>query len=164
MENFEEIVEQYTPMIYHMMRSLHIYKNQEEFFQIGLIALWEARQRFNSDKGTFSTYAYSYIKGRMLTELSSQNKVEERNVYPDEVFWETAVDTMGQPPLQLEQLLSYCDGLTDKQKQWVTYTFYFGLSVVEIAEIENVSPSAVKKWRSGALAKLRMNLDMVGEG
>ncbi|MFK4998640.1 sigma factor [Bacillus sp. N9] len=28
-----------------------------------MIALWEAKQRFDPDKGRFSTYAYSYIKG-----------------------------------------------------------------------------------------------------
>lgn len=159
MEGFEELVVQYKPMIYHMIHSLNIYKNEDEFFQIALIALWEAQARFDSEKGKFSTFAYSYMKGRMMTELTKQTKVEEGHSYPKDAFWETKVDETKQEPMQLATLLSYCSGLTKKQKKWVIYTFYFGLTVREIAEEEEVSPSAVKKWRAGALDKIRINIE-----
>ncbi|MBD8005346.1 sigma-70 family RNA polymerase sigma factor [Bacillus norwichensis] len=158
MEGFTELANQYRPMIYHIIHSLNIYKNEDEFFQIALIALWEAQQRFNPEKGKFSTFAYSYMKGRMMTEMTRQSKAEEVNVYPDEVFWEMKKDDHEEKPLELDALLSYCDGLTDKQKQWVIYTFYFGLSVREIAEKEKVSQSAIKKWRTGAIEKMRGNI------
>ena len=92
MESFDELVEQFTPMIYHVIRSLNIYKNEDEFYQTGVIALWEAHQRFDPDKGKFSTYAYSYMKGKMMTELTKHTRVEERNVYPEETFWDATVD------------------------------------------------------------------------
>ncbi|MDP4171531.1 MAG: sigma factor, partial [Bacillota bacterium] len=63
MESFEELSEQYTPMIHKIMNTLHIFKNKEEFYQLGLIALWEANERFDPQKGSFTTFAYSYIKG-----------------------------------------------------------------------------------------------------
>src|SRR5690606_14313805 len=107
MGSFEEFVEQYTPMIHHIMRSLHIYKNSEEFYQIGIIALWEAYMRFEPDKGKFSTFAYSYMKGRMMTELTKQSKTEERSVYPEETFWDMSIDENNYQPLQMELLLSY---------------------------------------------------------
>lgn len=47
-------------MIYQIIRSLHIYKNEEEFYQIGLIGLWEAQQRFDEQKGRFFNFAYSF--------------------------------------------------------------------------------------------------------
>ncbi|WP_144461203.1 sigma-70 family RNA polymerase sigma factor [Siminovitchia fortis] len=159
MEGFTELAEQYRPMIYHIMHSLNIYKNEDEFYQIALIALWEAHARFDPEKGKFSTFAYSYMKGRMMTELTRQSKAEEGNAYPDDAFWETKKDEREQPPLQLATLLSYCDGLTKKQKQWVVYTFYFGMSVKEIAEEEKVSLSAVKKWRAGAMEKIKVNIE-----
>ncbi|MBS4204840.1 sigma-70 family RNA polymerase sigma factor [Lederbergia citrea] len=159
MESFEDLVEQYTPMIHHMIRSLHIYKNVEEFYQTGVIALWEAQGRYNPDKGKFSTLAYSYIKGRMMTELTRQKKVEENNVYPEETFWEATVDHGGEEPLQLSILLSYCANLTDKQKQWVVYTFYHDMTIQEIADAEKVSLTAVKKWRTGAMGKIRENVE-----
>lgn len=159
MEGFNELAEQYRPMIFHVLQSLNIYKNEDEFFQVALIALWEAQARFDPEKGKFSTYAYSFMKGRIMTELTKQSKMEEGNSYPDEAFWETKQDEKEQPPLQLATLLSYCDRLTKKQKQWVIYTFYFGMSIREIAEEEKVSLSAVKKWRAGALAKIRKNIE-----
>ncbi|MEK3888425.1 sigma-70 family RNA polymerase sigma factor [Bacillus sp. FSL K6-3431] len=158
MARFEDVVEEFRPMIYHIIKYLHIYKDVEEYFQTGMIALWDAQRRFEPDKGTlFSTYAFSYIKGRIMTDLSNRTKMEERNVYPEESFWETAVDN-GEQPLQLAILLSYCTDLTEKQKQWVVYTFYYGMTIQEIAGHEKVSPSAVKKWRIGAIPKLKKNV------
>ncbi|MFD1707005.1 sigma-70 family RNA polymerase sigma factor [Siminovitchia sediminis] len=157
MEDFTELAKQYKPMIYHIIRSLHIYKNEEEFEQTALIALWEARERFHPDKGRFSAYAYSYMKGRMMTELTKHSK-EENLAYPDEDFWEVQEDQHREQPLELETLLSYCEGLTEKQKHWVIFTFYYGQTVKEIAEEKKVSESAVKKWRSGAIKKIRRNM------
>lgn len=58
MATFEELAKQYESMIWKVIHSLHIYKNQEEYFHTGLIALWEANQRFVEGKGSFSGYAY----------------------------------------------------------------------------------------------------------
>lgn len=157
-ERFEQIVEDYEAMIYHVMHSLGIYKNQEEFYQTGLIALWDADQRFEGEKGKFSSYAYSYIKGRMMTELTRNNRIDERNVYPDDDFWEVAVDEHDVALLEMEQLESYCKELNERQKTWVIDTFYYGLSVREIAAKEGVSESAVKKWRTAAMKKIREQL------
>ena len=158
-ECFEEVVKMYEPMIYHVMKSLSIYKNQDEFYQTGLIALWDADQRFEGEKGKFSSYAYSYIKGRMMTEMSKGSVIEEKNVYPDDIFWEMAVDENGMEMLELEHLNVYCKDLSERQKNWVIDTFYFGLSIREIAVKEKVSESAVKKWRAAAMKKIRENVE-----
>ncbi len=158
MERFEDVVEDYRPMIYHIIKSLQIYKDVEEYFQTGMIALWDAQQRFDPNKGAiFSTYAFSYIKGRIMTDLKNSRKLEDRNVYPEESYWEMEVDN-GEQRLQLANLLFYCTDLTEKQKQWVIYTFYYGMTIQEIAKHERVSPSAVKKWRVGAIPKLKKNI------
>lgn len=158
MESFDEIVENYRPMIYHVMNTLSIYKNQDEFFQTGLIALWDAHRRFDHEKGEFSAYAYAYIKGRMMTNLTKHRKNEERNVYPDDAFWENTIEEEKQW-LELEQLQNYCIGLTDKQKQWVIDTFYKGMTTRDIAEKEKLSLSAIKKRKAVTLAKIRENIE-----
>ncbi|TYS17770.1 sigma-70 family RNA polymerase sigma factor [Rossellomorea vietnamensis] len=156
--NFEEIAVQYEPMIYKVMNTLHVYKNEDEFYQIGLIALWEAATRFNEEKGHFSSYAYSYIRGRFLDEMKRSILNEERHSSPKEVYWEYIEDPNEDVPLEAELLLSYCHELNDNQTKWVVYTCLDGLSIKEIAQVENVSPSAVKKWRSGAKEKIRKDL------
>ncbi|PLR80628.1 RNA polymerase subunit sigma-24 [Bacillus canaveralius] len=150
MESFEQLVEQYNPMIHKVIHSLNIYKNEEEFYQIALIGLWEAKQRFNPEKGLFLNYAYTYIKGKLLSELAKNVKNEERSVYPKEEFWELIEDLSSDRPLERKLLLSYCEPLTEKQTKWVLYTYLDGLTIKEIAEKESVSVSAVKAWRKGA--------------
>ncbi|MFE8696412.1 sigma-70 family RNA polymerase sigma factor [Cytobacillus sp. FJAT-53684] len=160
MESFEQISSQYTPMIYKIMSTLSIYKNKDEFFQAGLIALWEAYGQFDEEKGNFTSYAYSYIKGRLLTELSKISKHVERMTPVEDDFWDQIEDEFSVCSMDEEILLSYCQAgeLTENQTKWVLYTFLKELTVTEIAASEQVSPSAVKSWRSGAKGKLRKAL------
>lgn len=155
MENFEAIAGQYEAMIWKVIHSLNIYKNKEEFYQIGLIALWEASRGFDPMKGSFTTYAYSYVRGRLLTELTKRRKYEDtQTATAKEEFWESIVDDKSTIPLEGECILAYCSQLTEPQKKWVLYTSLADLSIKQIAEIENVSVSAVKAWRKGARKKL----------
>ncbi|CAH2716791.1 RNA polymerase sigma factor FliA [Neobacillus rhizosphaerae] len=153
-ENFEQLATQYEPMIHKIIHSLNIYHNQEEFYQTGLIGLWEASNRFNAEKGKFSNYAYSYIKGKILTELSTATKQKDKSIYPKEEYWDTIEDQGSHQPLEIELLLSYCQGLTEKETKWVLASCLQFLSIREIAEQEQVSISAVKQWRNGARKKL----------
>ncbi len=56
-----------------------------------------------------------------------------------------------------DTLLSYCKNglLSENQTKWVLYFSLKGLNISEIAELEQVSVSAVKAWRAGAKEKLR---------
>lgn len=155
MPNFDETVAQFTPMIHHVMKTLHIYKDKDEFIQIGKIALWQAQQKFDKSKGLFSNYAYAYMKGEMRKAMTKINQTEERHVYPDDLFWEARVDEQEEKSLELEVLLSYTEGLSLKEKNWLIYTFYHHMTMKEIAAQESVSLSAVKKWRKQAIEKLK---------
>lgn len=157
MESFEQLTTQYTPMIYKIISSLNIYMNKDEFFQIGLIALWEAYERFDPEKGNFTNYAYTFIKGRLLTEMSQSNRYTENTYTVNEEFLDFIADEFSSCPLEEDILLSYCQAaaLTENQTKWVLYTCLKDCSVKEIAEIEQVSLSAVKSWRAGARKKLK---------
>lgn len=161
MESFEKLAEQYEPMIHKIMRTLHIYKNQEEFLQLGRIGLWEAWRGFDPEKGNFTNYAYTYIKGKFLSEMTKNTKHEERNVHLADEYWEVIEDPSLEQPFEVKFILSYCDGLTPNQTKWVLYTCIDFLTISEIAEKENVSVSAVKAWRKGARAKLKGNLEII---
>lgn len=161
MENFDIMEKKYEAMIWSIIHSLHIYKNQTEFYQTGLIALWEAQKGFDKEKGSFTSYAYSSIRGKILTELTKRKKHEDTCLYPDEDFWSLIEGADSQLLLEKETILSYCARLTEPQKKWVLYTALADLSIKEIAEIEHVSMSAVKAWRRGAREKLIENIKLV---
>lgn len=160
MESFENLVEQYEPLIHKVMRSLHIYKNKDEFYQIGLITLWEAANQFQPEKGSFTNYVYTCMKGRFLSEMTKSNRFYNRFVSGDDAIWNVMEAPISRVPLEMNLLLSYCTSsdLSDKQTKWVIYTFIHQLTVLEIAELENVSVSAVKAWRSAATKKLKKYL------
>lgn len=156
MENFDEIVKQHEKMIHSIIHSLHIFKNKDEFYQIGLIALWDALQNFNPETGKFSSYAYSYIRGRMLSHLSKETKQNERISYRHELFWEYIEDEHIHHTI--DDLMPYCQNLTNQQKKWVIHSFFFNRTQKEIAAFENVSISTVKGWRKASLAKIKASI------
>lgn len=157
MESFEQVKKQYTPIVYKIISSLNIYMNKDEFFQIGLIALWEAYERFDPEKGNFTNYAYTFIKGRLLTEMNQSNRHTENTCPVNEEFLDYVEDEFSLCPLEEDILLSYCQAgsLTENQTKWVLYTCLKGFNVKEIAAMEKVSLSAVKNWRTAATDKLR---------
>ncbi|WP_210366173.1 sigma-70 family RNA polymerase sigma factor [Bacillus sp. REN3] len=155
MDSFQQLAEQYEPMIHKIINSLHIYKDRDEYLQIGRTGLWEAANTYNPDKGGFLNYAFTYVRGQILNEMNRNIRREERVVHPKEEYWETVEEYYPGNPLETEILLGYCNGLSEKETKWVLYHFIDFLSVKDIAEKENVSPSAVKQWRAGALKKLR---------
>lgn len=162
MESFEKLSAKYEPMIYKIIHSLHIYKNWEEYYQIGLIGLWEASTRFDPTKGDFMNYAYKIVKGKILTEMTKSNLHEERNIYAKEEFWECIEDANSAITLEDNLLLSYCETLSKNQFKWLMYTVRYNLTVKEIAEKEGVSVSAVKAWRTGAREKIRNKISIDG--
>ncbi|MFJ5762277.1 sigma-70 family RNA polymerase sigma factor [Neobacillus sp. NPDC093182] len=155
MESFDELVVQYQPMIHKIIQSLHIYKDEDEFYQTGLIGLWEAAQSFDERKGSFSNYAYTYMKGKMLSQMSQNNQCNERLILPKEEFWESIEGQESTLYLEKDIINTYCEGLTEKEAKWVITMSIDHLSIKEIAEREKVSVSAVKQWRSGAIRKLK---------
>ncbi|CAI9395156.1 sigma-70 family RNA polymerase sigma factor [Niallia sp. Sow4_A1] len=156
-KTYDQLVEEFTPMINHMMKKLTIYKDKQDFFQIGLISIWETTKTFNPEKGKYSNYLYRHMWGRFLDELKRRTREAERNAYPSEEFWEV----MESPILYREEedyVKGLCKELSEGETTWVVDTFVHQLTVKEIAQKERVSPSAVKWWRKGAKEKLKRTL------
>ena len=55
--------------------------------------------------------------------------------------------------LEMEDLLSYFQYLTNLQKKWVVLRFYYGLSNRDIAEMENIAVRKVRAWGDLAMKK-----------
>lgn len=161
MESFDQLAEQYEPMIWKILQSLHIYKNQDEFYQVALIALWEAYERFNPEKGSFTNYAYTFIKGRVMSAMTNSNKYENNCFYPEEEFWSVLEDSAPLQVLEEDMIKSYCVDLTENQKKWVLYSIFDGLQIREIAQIEKVSISTVKGWKKGAKMKIKQTINSI---
>ncbi|MGE7876854.1 sigma-70 family RNA polymerase sigma factor [Peribacillus muralis] len=161
MTDFSTITAKFTPMVHHIIRSLSIYKNKDEYFQVGLIALWEAYLNFNADHGQFHSYAYTFIKGRIMNELKKHHKYETNTKpYDTSILEITDSFSIHEEAFHSENILAYTEGLTLNQRRWLLHTYMENKTITEIAELYQVSPSAVKSWRKSALVKLRRQMNV----
>jgi len=154
-QSFEELVKQYKPMIYSIIKKLHISKEYEEYYQLGLIALWEAVETFEENKSSFSSFAYKKIYWKIVSHLRKQ-------LHTKNFECPIAVETLNLITVSLDEqhefhhILEYIStDLTPFQKAWLVGCIYEGKSLKEIAEERGVSVGAVKQWRIKALQKLR---------
>jgi RNA polymerase sigma factor (sigma-70 family) len=157
---FQEVLEKEEWLIHFVMKKLYIYKNEDDYYQEGLIGLWEAFQDFDESRGfSFGTYAIHKIRGRLIYFLKKSKKHDDRLATLTGAVIETTEDEQFIVPLQLEILSGYCEGLPDNQKRWVYMHFVEGKGQKEIASELGVSSETVKSWRRYALPKIRENAE-----
>lgn len=151
MKNFEEVANQYAPMISAIIRKLHIYRDYESFRQLGNIALWQAWQRFDDAKGNFTPYAYRSIQGAMLDELKRETKRNEQSSHCDNEIKEES------PEEYEESLPEWLEvSMLNEHEKWLLDALYVrGCSLSELAVAENISLAGMKKRRQRLVNKLR---------
>jgi len=76
--SFEDVLISFEPMIKSQMKKLRIYKNHDNFFQLGRIGLWEAYKEYDPARGTFQTLAIIKVRGEMLEQLKKERVHDER--------------------------------------------------------------------------------------
>lgn len=130
------------------MNTLNIHKDKDYYFHEGTIALWEASLAFDINKGTFTSYAYSSIRGKLLNKLNKEARWQEINV--------CTLYIPEQPIYSFPSFLEFSlNCLTKNQRKWVEGFIFKDKRVHEIASEEGVSISAVKSWRREAIKKLK---------
>jgi len=159
-ETFEKVLHRYESMIKKQLISLNIYKNHDEFFQIGRIALWEACLRYDPNKGNFSSFAYVTVRGKMLEHLRKENRYEQRNRLTMEMKQLDRPDRQAENMLDKEIFLSYLAPLSEKQKIWAKESIVNQKTPSEIAREYGTSAEAVKSWRKEALKTLRKKAEL----
>ena len=157
MKSFEEVAEQYEPMISAVIRRLNVYRDFEGFRQAGRIALWQAWERFDETKGDFTPFAYRSIQGAMLDELKRETKRLERFVFGEEerIAQLPAVETVQEDlPDWVGRL-----GLTAEEQVLLRQLFVERLSIAEAATATAISSAGIKKRRERLLRKMKARLE-----
>ena len=135
MMNFEDVLEQYEPMISASMRKLNIYRDHESFRQAGRVALWQAWNRFDETKGNFTPFAYRSIRGAMLDELKKENHLKsicsDGRRYTLEMKLKSEFNVHYGAPNGLAEAL---DILSPAERELVQWLFIEGFTLAECAE------------------------------
>lgn len=152
---FEEILYQYEPLIKAQMKKLNLYRQHDDYYQIGAIALWEAYKNFDADKGSFSAYALHTVRGHMLMMLRKEQQFAERHLLYDSLERDL-------PPFReliyerndiVELLTPYLHYLSPREKLWLYEAIIAGKKLGELASEQGVSTNTAATWRKKALQK-----------
>ncbi|WP_153730417.1 sigma-70 family RNA polymerase sigma factor [Sporosarcina obsidiansis] len=157
MEKFEEVLAQYEPMISAVIRKLHIYRDFEQYRQAGRVALWQAWNRFDEDKGNFTPFAYRSIYGALLDEMKRENRFSSVNS-PMEG---DVLEGMGSYSFEVEDdsgLGEAIRALTLEERRLLIHLFADHYSQAECAAVFDISVAGIKKRRERLLRKLREQL------
>ncbi|WP_373895127.1 sigma-70 family RNA polymerase sigma factor [Virgibacillus sp. CBA3643] len=175
-ETFEEIFKQNERRIHYHIHKLNIRDPHQEFYSEGLVAMWNAYEKYQPDKGPMSTYFNYTIRNRMIDLMRKRNK-EQENVERHKQEHKTRVDdgnhyrnggatypvmkvAESESSLYDEEFWQEMRGkLTENQWKWVRYFVIEDMQVKEIAEMEGVSVEAVKSWGKQVRRKLRGSVD-----
>eukprot|EP00130_Batrachochytrium_dendrobatidis_P008677 XP_006683552.1 hypothetical protein BATDEDRAFT_93309 [Batrachochytrium dendrobatidis JAM81] len=170
---FEEIFEQNERRIHYHLHKLNIRDPHQEFYQEGIIAMWNAYENYQPDKGPLSTYFNFTIHHRLIDlirkdsrrlEMEELAPKEEDAAFESEVYHKASAPVSpGINPAEHitddAELWQRVKGLlTEKQWKWVQYYIIEDMSLKEIAAQEGVSIEAVKSWAKEAKKRLR-NVD-----
>ncbi|HLS07975.1 sigma-70 family RNA polymerase sigma factor [Lentibacillus sp.] len=75
---FDEIFKQNERRIHYYIHRLNIRDPHQEYYQEGLVAMWDAYEKYQPDKGPMATYFNYIIRNRMIDLMRKQNKEKEK--------------------------------------------------------------------------------------
>lgn len=150
---FTQLLKEYERMIYFLINKLNIQDKDGEFYQEGLIALWEAYKKYG-DRDSFGKLAYITINSRLIDLIRKKSRINEHEALAEFIKEDTSHDE------RIENLDPYFwstvrKSLTDKQWIFVKKRIIEGKSYKEIAFEENTTIDAVKGWGKEVKRKLR---------
>ena len=154
METYEDVLNQFEPMIHACIRKLRIYKNHDSFIQVGRVGLWKAWQRYDSSKGDFAPFAYRSIYGSLLDEL--KKAAHEENILPaEDQLLEILLNKPAESSVDLEELINALSQLNLAEQQLIQLLFIDRSSLDEVALHFGITKAGVKKKRQRTLEKLK---------
>ncbi|MFD3446595.1 sigma-70 family RNA polymerase sigma factor [Microbacteriaceae bacterium 4G12] len=147
---FEEAVHLYERLIKSQMKKLGIYRDHEDYYQCGLVALWRAYEQFEEEKGSFPAYALQTVRGYLLVQLEREKRFETRHTKLDQELVERIMYEEKEDSFDL-----YIEQLNEQQRYVMTERFCYGKKLIEIAAQMNVTYDSARHSYRSALEKLR---------
>ncbi|MGG2063473.1 MULTISPECIES: sigma-70 family RNA polymerase sigma factor [unclassified Bacillus (in: firmicutes)] len=147
---FTEAVALYEKMIRNQMKKLCIYRDYEEYYQCGLIALWRAYDKYDEEKGSFPAYALVTVRGYLLERLKKERRFQDRETCTEH----NILENIGGEEKQTE-VLEYMSMLGAKERFVLVEHFYGGKKMHEIATELGMTYHQARWIYRQALKKIR---------
>ena len=153
MKSFDQLYEQYLPMMHSILNSYNIQKDRDDYIQIASIALWKNLNKYDSTKAHFHKYVYMTMKFAIVKEIRKQSswqffEEKEENIEQNKLL----DDYSPEITLLVQQLLQQ---LTEVERIVVTHYYMQDMTYSKIGQLIGKSEEAVRKIKMRALMKLK---------
>ncbi|WP_336047098.1 sigma-70 family RNA polymerase sigma factor [Solibacillus ferritrahens] len=153
MQEIEQIILDHEELIKKAIFKLKIYRDFEEYMQVGRIALWKAAKSFDKTKGEFAMFAYMTVKYAITRELSRSIDVSESEIsVEEEVYSNVEQQPAIQPSLEWPEWFSK---LKEDEQFLLKALFLEDLNLKEVADKYGLPYEALKKRRQRLFTKIR---------
>lgn len=159
MESFEQVLDQYKPMIYSVLKKARVYKNYDYFTHIATIALWDAWRRYDPIVGPFPPYAYRTMLTSIYKEINRENIHTERYISYDKEKLTFLAQYMEKKNAQqpcCSEFLTKLESLLSKEEfELLLDLYHYRYKYEDLTDKYGISVSALKKRRERLVKRLR---------
>ncbi len=128
----------------------------EDLVQEGMIGLIEAKNRFKEDKNTaFTTYAFFWIKKKILEALSKETKSSLNSVELNDEIISDEKSTESSISKEQPQKIKIPDNFPIKEQRILKLYYNEKKTYNEIAEILKISREQVRQQMNKAMRRLK---------
>ena len=157
MQDIEQLLTENETLIKKVIYKLKIYRDLDEYMQVGRIAFWQALQKFDETKGDFAMFAYMNIKYAIIRALTKANDESEH-----ELAVEEDIIIVNTPQYDLitssVEWPEWFDELNEEEQSLLIALYERELSLKQIAETYRLKYETLKKRHQRLLSKLRRSL------
>ncbi|MER7128401.1 ECF RNA polymerase sigma factor SigK [Streptosporangium saharense] len=156
---FERLYEVLAPRVFGLvLRVLRDRAHSEEVAQEVLVEVWRGAARYEPGKGSVMAWVLTIAHRRAIDRVRSAQAGMDREeraarLEPYRPFDEVPELVVGR--LEGERLRRCLDGLTELQRESVTFAYYGGYSYREVAELVKAPLGTVKTRMRDGLIRLR---------
>lgn len=149
-----QMVEQNMNLAYHVANKFNCKRiSQDDIKQVAMIGLIKAVEKFNPNKGKFSTYACKVIKNEIINEIKRANRFPAEMA--DDEMNQLESDTLS--PADKEYFMFELESKLDHQEfVAVTMQFLEGCTQKEVAEEIGCSQGQVCRIIKKAKKKIKL--------
>ena len=153
---FNKALQQFRPLLYTLVNR-YIAKNRRyEYMVYAEVALFEALEAYDEQKGTLVTCIYTHGKYALLNELKKDQHFLGRQLTVDD----TALTILCERGTQLHDVSDYFDEhivqkVTRAELQLLIALYIDGYSYDELSEQTGIAVETLKKRRQRLVARLR---------